>query len=55
VTLVSSLGLTGVVRDSSVLLTKYYSRDQIKKNEMGRARGTWHVWATGEMHTGFGG
>jgi hypothetical protein len=33
------------------MLTKYYSRDQIKKNEMGRACSTYG--GKGEVHTGF--
>jgi hypothetical protein len=33
-----------------VLHIKYYSSEQIKKNKMG----TWHVWETGEVQTGFG-
>ena len=31
-------------------VTKYYSGDQIKKNEVGE--GMQEVWETGEVHTG---
>jgi len=35
-------------RAESVLLTKYYSGDQIKKNVV---QGMWHIWETGEVQT----
>jgi hypothetical protein len=42
---ITQLGALG-----SVFLAKYYSADQIKKNEMGGACGTYE---TVERHTGF--
>ena len=48
--LISGGGAVRVEKDH-IKNTKYYSDDQVKKNEIGW--GMWHIWEAGEMHAGF--